>query len=346
MTRAARSARARFAAAATVALLSLLALSPSARADRTVGLSTGTFEFHVASGQSGEGTLEVTNDGDEPLKVLVYAANQTVDAKGNPRYVAPDRNDPETFLRSPASWLVIKVPEQTKTIGNTPYLELDPGQRVPVEFSFTVPAGVAPGDHQVLLFFEMFDLPKDSPGVSSNVAGRLGARIRFRVEGVVAQRIEVRPFVVRNLLIGDRLPYVFDVYNLGNVDTVVDGSLTVWDGNEVERVRRGVLESSPVYAGTNIERSGKLGLRGLAPGRYTVRLVVSYAREGAAPGELPVEVRKTRTVWVVPLWLAVAVSVVAGGLALWLAWRGAVRSAARQAEKRARKAEQAGGGIS
>ena len=62
------------------------------------------------------------------------------------------------------------MPEEAKAFGNTPYLELEPADRDPVSFIMQPPSNASPGDHNVVLFFEMFDLP-DVRRSQSQVSG-------------------------------------------------------------------------------------------------------------------------------------------------------------------------------
>jgi hypothetical protein len=307
----------------------ILAFPPTALAKRTLGLSTGSFEFNVAPGQTGTGDLFVTNDGNEPLKVMVYAGNQVVDAKGNTTYVVPTR-DNVNLLTSPASWISVQLPVSSKSIGNVPYIELKPGEKVPVKFSFEVPKGVAPGDHQLLLFFEMFQFPGEQKAVTSNISGRLGARIRLRVQGQFDERVDVRPFSVGSLVIGDTLPYSFVVRNDGNLDKLMSVKLTAVNGDEADVASSQVVTETTVYSKSVLERSGNLSLAGLSPGMYTIRLDASYTKESGGQ-QVPASITKDRTVWLVPLWLAIAVIVVVGLIVLWILWRITVAAARRRA---------------
>lgn len=301
-----------------------------ATAKRTLGLSAGTFEFNVAAGQTGSGELLVTNDGDESLKVMVYAGNQTVDAKGNTRYTVPSR-DSRDFLTSPASWLRVTLPTSSKSVGNVPYLELKPGEKIPVKFSFEIPQGVAPGDHQVLLFFEMFQFPGEAKPVTSNISGRLGARIRLRVQGQIDERIEVRPFSIRDVVIGDTAPYSFVIRNNGNLDKLMSAKLTAVNGDDADVASSQAVTETTVYARSMIERTGTMQLAKLGLGRYTMRLEVSYAKEGQGGQQIPTSIVKEHVIWLVPLWLAILVIVLAGSLLMWAAWRIALAQARRRA---------------
>lgn len=128
-----------------LAFLASLALPSPAMALRRIGLSTPSFDFNVAPGGSGTGELTVINDGDEPIDVMVYFAAQKVDAKGQVTYEVP-RMDQGGFASSSVSWFQLKVPQDTRSIGNVPYLQMQPRQRMQIDFSFAVPDGVAPGE--------------------------------------------------------------------------------------------------------------------------------------------------------------------------------------------------------
>ena len=316
-----------------VAGAALASVPGIAHAERTIGLTTGRFDFSVAAGQTEGGSLEVINSGDEPLTVLIYAANQVVDEHGEITYEVPNRDD-ENFAYSPASWVRLEIGADTSAIGNTPYIELEPGERAPVDFEVDVPEGVPPGDHQVMLFIEMMNRPDAQEGVgTSATTGRLGARIRVRVQGDVVERMEVRPFWVRGLVMGQAVPWSYALRNGGNVDKVVSARLTLLDGSGNEIVASQVATETSVYAGSLSENAGVIDtLRQLA-GRYTMRLEVTYPREGQNAADVPELIVEERPVWVVPLWLMIVVIALAGGLLLWLSWRQAVRSARRRVDR-------------
>jgi hypothetical protein len=327
---------------AAVASVALLAWPQAAMARKTLGLSTGSFEFSVAAGQGGKGDVTVMNDGTEPIKVLVYTANQTVDSKGVVTYTTPSINDPAS-METPATWLRVQMPASSKSVGNTPYLEMTPGQKVPVRFNFTTPANVAPGDHQILLFFEMFEFRKGANGAVSKVSGRLGSRIRIRVQGDLIERLDVRPFVIPSYVMRPVIPFVFTVRNGGNIDKTVSSTVTILDRNENERFSSSVMSDTTIFAGTDVERSGTLLPRGLTFGRFTVRLTTNYPREGSPGGaQLPQQIVKDRSIWIVPLWFLVIIGFILLALVLWAAWRLAVRSAVRRVERaRARNMDNA-----
>lgn len=320
---------------ATLALvLSLavpMALPAPASAVRTVGISAPTFDFSVAAGQTGKGELYVINDGTEPIKVMVYAANQKIDAKGKVTYEVPKFGEPG--FAGPATWFQIQMPQDSKAIGNTPYLEMKPKQRILVRFNFEVPSGVPAGDHQVLVFFEMFDFAQGG-GMLSTVSGRVGSRVRVRVQGTIVEKVTVQPFNVRGLVIGDLLPYDFVVRNDGNVDKTVSAKLEILDAGENVLQKSTVMTETTLYSRSMAEQGATLVLKGVGIGRFTARLTATYPKEPDAQGEaVTVEIVKDRTIWVLPLWLVIGAVLLIGGLVPWLTWRGAVAAAERKASR-------------
>ncbi len=292
-----RNARA-FALLLALVMLGALVIPAPAIATRTIGLSTGTFDFSVAAGKGGAGEVTVMNNGDEDLSVLIYAANQKVDAKGAITYEVPTR-DSQGLQYNPASWLRLEIGKKTQALGNTPYIELTPGEKVNVSFELQVPEGTPPGDHQVLLFFEMMSGAKPDAGEAApQVSGRVGARIRVRVKGEVVEKMDVRPFVTKGLILGQAVPYTFLIHNEGNTDKPITAKLMLLDSNLNEVLSSDVATDAVAYAGTNIEYDGALHTGKQLIGKYTLRLEVEYPREGSGV-DIPETIKLDKTVWVI-----------------------------------------------
>lgn len=338
--RALRSARTLLAA---VFVVSALLVGPSsALAVRTLGLSAGTFRFDVEAGKKAGGEVTVMNDGTELLTVMVYASDQRVDAKGNVTYQTPTRADLQS-LTLPSSWTTVKMPANSKALGNIPYLELKPGARVPVKFEITVPQSVPPGDHNVIVFFEAFETPESGQVTQSTVAGRLGARVTLRVEGEFVRKLEVRPFNVPAYVIGGRVPFDFTVRNVGNLDQRVGARVLLLDrgGNEIQR--RTAIDGLTVFAGTNHEATGTLLAEKMPVGPFQVRVDVSPVDDsGKATDSGGNTITQSHDVWLIPYWLivlAIIVAVLAFVSVVWLL----ASAIARRRVARAQKAKAASG---
>jgi hypothetical protein len=315
-----------------LAVLLLLVTPGEAFAVRKLGLSSGSFHFDVGPSDTASGTIIAINDGDEPIKVMVYSADQVIDPKGGVSFIVPSRADLSS-LDKPSAWVRISMPENSKSLGNIPYLELAPGQRVPVRFSAEMPPDVATGDHDVMLFFEMFGGQGSAANsASSQVAGRIGSRLQLRVKGQLVSGFDVAPFVVAPFILGDAVPYVFTVKSGGNIDQRVVARASLRDRNDETLSEQVPVNARLLFAQQNLEGTGTLypSAEQLL-GQYTVRLEVTPVDDAGQVVNGGVgKVVKERTVWVVPIWvivLAAIVLVTLMGVILWALGRRSGRRA-------------------
>ncbi len=337
--------RGRTLAALVAGLLALatLATPAPAFAEKTISLSAGTLNLSLPPGGTGAGGLTVSSTGTEKIRALVYVADARIDAKGMPVYTRPPpAQGPDP--RSAATWVQLKMPESTKIIANTPYIELKAGESLPVAFSETVPSNARPGDYNAVIFFEMFEVDPTSPtGSVSKVTGRIGCRVVTHVRGQIHDSIEVRPFAVDGLVFGDSTPYAFTVTNDGNVDKRFAATLLLRDANGADVSKSVVASSAIVYAGDHINYSGVDKLTGAGLGRYDVVLRVDHqlvTRDETATAPETKSIEEVRSVWVVPWWiLAVALAVLAVIL-LFIAWL--IGRAARRSRTSKRAAQETG----
>ncbi len=319
--------------AGAVLLSAGLAVPAPAFGVRTLGISAPSFDFSLSPGGTGKGDLQVLNEGTEPVDVLVYAAEQKIDASGTATYVVPDRNSATSASAGASSWISLKLPPDAKTAGNVPYVSIKPGGSAPVKFDFQVPANASPGDHQVILFFEMFSRPNNGEGAVMAVSGRLGSRVRIRVKGEFVEKVEVAPFSVRSFVIGSKVPYSFTVKNSGNLDERVTAGVEVLDSSEAIVGKASPLSDLPIYASTSKKVAGEIDAPNLGFGQNIVRLTASYKKQGASQPETVV---KERTLFAVPLWFVIAVVALVAtlltGTIVWVARRRARRKKASAAQ--------------
>jgi hypothetical protein len=329
----------RFARVLTLAVcvaVALVLLAPgSAFAVRRLALSSGSFKFEAGAGQNVDGNIVVINDGDEAIKVLVYSADQVVDAKGGLTFQVPSRSD-LSAIDLPSAWMHVSMPENANSVGNIPYLELKPKQRVPIKFSVRVPADSSPGDHNIMLFFEMFSGQGIGKGAGTEISGRIGTRIQLRVKGDLVQRLDVSRYAVPAFVIGDQVPAQFTVHNAGNTDERVVATLQLLDRNDDPVLDLKPINNRLVFAQKNFEASGTLLSSTQLIGPYTARLqVVPVNEEGQPLNSGKDTIIEKRAVWIIPLWLVIVVAVIAVLLVLWIVWSAGRRSAAKRAAKAA-----------
>ncbi len=316
-----------------LALSCALAASPAiAFATRTIGLSSGTFSFEVPESGELTGSVVVSSEGDEAIKVMVYAADQKIDDKGNVSYVAPTRADINS-LGNPSSWVKINMPADSKSIGNVPYLELAAGEKVPIKFALSVPKDTTPGDHNVLIFFESFDLPEGG-GSQSVISGRLGARIQLKVPGERFKKIEVRPFNVPAFVMNGEVPYDFTTMNQGNTDVRVGARILFLDRNGNTVAEQTPINGRTLFAGSNTLSTGTVLAQGFAVGPHKVRLdLTEVDDEGKAVNQGADTITQEKTVWLIPLWLIIAAGAFVVIVLVRVIWSAAARSTRRKAQR-------------
>ncbi len=331
--------------AALLAVSTLLVVPAPALAERSIGVSAASFDFTAAAGKAGVGKVWVSNEGDEQLSVRVYSADQAVDSAGEVSYVAPglDANP----LQSPASWMTITLPRDAKMLGNIPYVDIGPGERVKVTFRVDIPATAVPGDHNIMLFFEMFDPTRGAAGGTARSFGRLGTRVKARVEGEVVDDVSIEPFAVPQWVLGSRVPFEYRLNNRGNVDQRVDVAVRELNRSGGEVASSIIATETRLFAGTGLDRAGEVEAAGARFGPMRVRLTASYLAQAPQSTGLTKSAEQTRSVWLVPAWLPwVAAALVLGVAVLGVravSGRSAKREAVHQAraDARTRRAQRA-----
>ncbi len=331
---------------AWIAIVSLalcvgLVVPSSAFAERTIGLSSGTFEPSLAPGQSASDLVMVANNGDEPFMALIYTADIVADEEGKQDYVRPAPGA-DNYLSSAASWIRLEIPDATKVVANTPYLEIAPGEEFPVKFEVVVPPGAAPGDYNAAIFFEMFDFAEvGGGGAVSRAQGRIGSRIDLRVVGDIVDKVEIGPLLASQFAWTNKTEFDLRVRNTGNIDNkITTGLALVGEGEEV--VWTDELEADVnLYAGDDRTYGGGLNFEGVGFGKYTLRGIVEYQRElGDAQGTFE-DASDTveRSIWVIPLWIIIVVIVILALPVLYVVYRVSTRGSRRVAARRSEREE-------
>ncbi|WP_436794222.1 hypothetical protein [Actinospongicola halichondriae] len=117
---------------------------------------------------------------------------------------------------------------------------VEPGERIDVPFSITVPEDAEPGDHVGAILALDADAPGFDPesapeGVSFDVNYRLGARIYVRVGGPVTPALRIDDLSVERD--GDQAIVTWEVENTGNLrlQPTAEVRVTGWFGRTVAR---------------------------------------------------------------------------------------------------------------
>lgn len=187
-------------AGASIALASMLALSPAAFGLETMriapaadpidpaGLSWSvapsataegprpTFEYAVDPGTEIKDTFVITNEGTVAADFSVYATDAINDFETGSLGLLP-RNEPPNDL---GSWITTDVAE----------LRLEPGSRATVPFTILIPSDASPGDHAAGVLASTLT-SGDTDGSAVVLDQRVGARVNMRVSGPLAPAVEV-----------------------------------------------------------------------------------------------------------------------------------------------------------
>lgn len=147
--------------------LVLVNFSPSLAATRGIGVSPGKIDVEVSPGDVKEGSVVVSNEGDQPIVIKCYVMDRKI-RKGNEiEFTAPGNP-----MESPSSWLSAAPTN----------FSLTPGQQQVVTWRMVVPKDVMPGDSVAVLFFE--NIPEQQPGAVT-IGARVGSLIAVRVKGEI-----------------------------------------------------------------------------------------------------------------------------------------------------------------
>ncbi|MFE9653197.1 WxL protein peptidoglycan domain-containing protein [Micromonospora sp. NPDC006431] len=248
---------------------------PAAAADGDVSWAVRTASNNFGSGRQNytytlnpggqlKDGLVVVNHGATPLNLAVYAADGFTTKEGQLDLVTQDAKS--TGI---GAWIHTDRPDVT----------VGPGQSVEVPFQLTLPDNAAPGDY---LGGVVTSLTQASKSDGTNVARRVGIRIRLRVGGALKPSLSVEDLQVRYS--GTPNPF-------GKGDATVTYTIRN-TGNAIVTARQAVSISGP-FGGLNV-RAGQIeDSPPLLPGDTWK---VSVPVPGVAPA-----VKLTGTVTLVPL---------------------------------------------
>lgn len=264
------------------------------------------FVYSLTPGETFGDTVAVSNLGDRPINFVIYPAD-AFNVKDEGGFTAA--RDGEEAI-GVGSWITLKA--QTYTV--------EPGTRIDVPFSITVPEDAEPGDHAGAI------LATDADRGSINVDGtdpnlvvreRVGARVYVRVEGPISPALRIDKLDVQRKTPSFAVPFFstegqvtvsWEVSNTGNTRLTPTAVLEV-KGLFGRTIKTLPAEELPeLLPGSNIVRSAII--TGLPPlEKITVELTVTADE---------VEVVGTASYWAVP-WRFVALVLLL--LAALIGWR-------------------------
>lgn len=246
------------------------------------------FVYSLTPGETFGDTVAVSNLGDRPIDFVIYPAD-AFNVRDEGGFTAVRDGELSTDV---GSWITLAA--QTYTV--------EPGSRIDVPFSITVPQDAEPGDHAGAILATDSDLGSvgaDQADPNLQVRERVGARVYVRVEGPLSpdlriDRIDVSrtspSFAVPFFSSDGRAEVTWEITNTGNTRLQPTTVLKV-KGLFGRTIRTLPPQELPeLLPGSNIVRSEVL--TGLPPlERLTVELTVT-AQDAEVVG--------TYSYWVVP----------------------------------------------
>lgn len=182
------------------------------RVAQAITLVPPTLEFGVDKGQVLKTAVKVYNEGTSVLTLFTSTANfKAADENGTPSF-----DDKNTTLDL-AGWIgVTKGP-----------ITLQPGDRLEVPVTITVPADAEPGSHTAALFFG--NQPPAAKGGSVVIESKVGTLILLRVNGDIREAASVAAFTVdgKKTLTHPPVNFSLRIANDGNVHIRPTGVVTI-----------------------------------------------------------------------------------------------------------------------
>lgn len=151
-------------------------------------------------------TVAISNLSDRSIRFLIYATDAVSVADVGGFGAMKDDETPVDV----GTWIKLAAREYT----------VDPGKRIDVPFSVTVPQDAEPGDHAGAILAVDADQggfdPNSSPdGLSFSVKNRIGARVYVRVSGPTSPALRIDQLDVRRD--GSKATISWEALNSGNV---------------------------------------------------------------------------------------------------------------------------------
>ena len=249
-------------------------------------------EMMVNRGEKAGETINVSNQGSEPIRVSAYAKDFSIERDGDFNFYEPGH---ERY--SASKWLNIEKAD----------FELAPGESKEVTVVVSAPAEVEPGGHYAALFFEA--VPSDNQSAVS-VSMRIPTLFYITIPGITGAEVIANADIVSLQLPGvaGRGPIEIGVVvrNSGNVHLTVAARAhfaAPWgNASELDLGQMVILPSSDGVLKGEWQRSPLFG-------RVRVSVVIGYLDQ---KGEL-VNKSQTAEFWVVP-WSLIGIILVVMGL--------------------------------
>jgi hypothetical protein len=256
-------------------------------------------QFEITPGASVSRTIRVINPIASEITLYPRVLDfHTDNDQGLPQfYTVKDRSSPYAM----STWITF----------SKPFLRILPNEEERFEAIITAPQNADPGGHYAAVLFST-EPPKLDEDISQiGVVGLVGTLLLARIPGNVTEKLLLDDFTAPRFLISPPANFTARFSNVGNVHVQPQGEIKIrnWAGDvrttlTVNEGWGNVLPSSK----RRFENSWQFDWKAL--GKYTATLSAYY-------GNPEQQLSATRTFYIIPLWLIIAVIAL---LLLIIAW--------------------------
>lgn len=289
-----------------------------AKAEQTITLTNAGFEYTLPPGGEISDQIIVSNDGSDPMsRVFIYVVKAVTDEKGKETYELPEMGNRNDLT----AWIKIESSDNMKIYQNKSYIDLSElDASYPIDFRIEVPESAPAGDYVAVIFFEI-DNNDQAGGGEAAIGGRIGAKVRLRVEGEIIQNVRSEEIQIPFISLTNNIYYSNLLSNQGNIDVFVtpeykilsssgkileEGILSMNGGIIAEEDKLLMEENGGmrIPANTEINFNNIYNPKWYEFGRRTINLTYGYYNESSKQQDY---IEKEAIFWIIPWWLCLPV---------------------------------------
>lgn len=260
-------------------------------------------EFNVSPGQSVVRTIKLVNPVAQTITLYPIAYNFTTDNdQGRPTFYT-DKERSSSYSMS--DWMSF----------NKSSFTLAQSQSENVAVTITAPANAEPGGHYGAALFSTEKPQVDANQSQVSVVGLIGTLMLATVPGNITEKITLSDYSSPVFVTKSPVTFSLTFSNQGNVHVKPVGNIRItnWLGNATQNLnvnegRGNVLPESE----RRFESTWSFDWK--AVGKYTATAAIVY-------GDPQQQLSATRTFFVVPIWLLIALGLIILLLIIWLVTR-------------------------
>ncbi len=247
-----------------------------AQSAHALQLSPTIFDIKVKPGQSITKAVKLTNETTAPMTLTYTTGIFEAAPAGNG---TPTLLPKPTDINSIADWITVSIPQIT----------LQPGQKMDVPFTISVPVNAEAGGHYGWISWN--EAPSGVNGSGVAISSGIATQVLLDVEGNVTEMLNIQSFQTKDGSTSyEKLPITFtaNIYNSGNVHEKPVGAVLVKNmfGSTVASLPFNDVKDS----GNILPKAGRMfettWATGFAFGKYTATLNATYDNGKVLTGQV------------------------------------------------------------